>query len=94
MEDRREHWLRATLAHELGHHMTATMEWIWLASRLPLVYRKADPLAQRWALEYLMPAGEFVRAAAAGLRADEMAEWFGVPESWVAQRADWLRRTV
>lgn len=83
---RRERWLRATLAHELGHHFTGAPGWlVWCQGRAYWKW-KAEAAAQRWALEYLMPDDEFVEAAQRGERVDELAEWFGVPESWVVER--------
>ena len=50
--DRRERWLRAALAHELGHHFTATEGWLSLAAGHPFLSRACEAAAQRWALEY------------------------------------------
>lgn len=88
--ERRERWLRATLAHELGHHFTGSPGWLILAQGHPALRAKCEASAQRWALEYLMPADEFMQAAAAGERMDELADRFWVPESWVAQRIGML----
>lgn len=84
--EHRERWLRAVLAHELGHHFTATQGWLSLAVDCPDLDRACEAAAQRWALEYLMPWSEFSRVAARCAGPSEVAEYFFVPESWVWER--------
>ena len=90
----RERWLRATLAHELGHHTTGSPGWLALAQGSPVLRARCEAAAQRWALEYLMPEPEVWRAIRAGERVDELAERFWVPESWAAQRLAMLLRRI
>ena len=58
--ERRERWLRAALAHELGHHFTATAGWLRLAAEQPAIRLSCEAAARRWALDFLLPNEEFL----------------------------------
>lgn len=68
------------LAHEMGHCLTGS----FYRTDTPLMLRgRAEERADRWAVRRLVPLRELRRALRAGLRADELAEHFGVPEFFI-----------
>ena len=91
--ERRERWLRAALAHELGHHFTATGGWLALAVGHPALSRVCEAAAQRWALDYLLPWDEFAAFWNRFPSRHEAADHFYVPEACVEERLRRMRST-
>ena len=84
--ERRERWLRAVLAHELGHHFTATQGWLQLARRQPVLRSSCEQAAWRWALDFLLPDEAFVPFWRRSPNVFSAAEHFYVPESVVVDK--------
>lgn len=72
---------RVALAHELGHHTTGSLYLIDTASG---ERRKSERLADRWAIEFLVPYAELVSFAKQGNESlSALAEHFSVTEDFM-----------
>lgn len=89
--ERRERWLRAALAHELGHHFTTTGGWLRLAAGEPAIGRACEAAARRWALDFLLPNEEFLPFWRRYPNVQEAADHFYVPESFVVDKLGQVR---
>ena len=74
----------ACLAHEMGHCLTGSF---YTVDTGLCQQRRCEERADRWAIRQLVPLEDLKRAMKMGLRPDELAELFGVPE-------EFLRRCV
>lgn len=78
---------KACLAHELGHCLTGSFYNIYSSCD---IRSKREARAQRWAIQHLIPPQALEEAVAAGLTQPwELAEYFGVPESFVREAEEW-----
>ena len=89
--EHRERWLRVVLAHELGHHFTATEGWLRLAAKNPGIASRSEAAARRWALDFLLPDREFVRFWRRSPSLHEAADHFYVPESTVIDKLSYMQ---
>ncbi len=66
----------ALKAHELGHHFTCPGD---LRSIPPIVRKKSEVLAGRWALARIMPVEKLISAYQAGVRTvDELSDYLEI----------------
>lgn len=79
--------LRCTLAHELGHHYrTAGQHVVFASFKHDVSYSKAEALADRWAIEKLMPTKEFLEKLSTGMDILSLADYFWVTEEFIHKR--------
>lgn len=85
--------LRCVFAEELGHHFTLSGRKIGAtnyADRIQI--SKAEQQAQRWAVDFLVPAHDFCEVWDSGnTSVDTLAEHFGVTEGFIRVRARLIR---
>ena len=78
---------KACLAHELGHCLTGSFYNIYSSCD---IRSKREARAQKWAIRHLIPPQALEEAVAAGFTQPwELAEYFGVPESFVREAEEW-----
>lgn len=87
-----ERALRVVLAHELGHYFCGESGLFVAAERLQRQYISVDEYrARKWAVQFLVPWGEFSELAASYSLA-ELADIFYVTEDFVHFQFEELRR--
>ena len=78
---------RTKLAHELGHCLTGSFYNIYATADNR---RRHENRADKWAVEYLIPARELAEAVAAGYtQVWQLAEYFGVSEDMIRKALCW-----
>ena len=78
---------RTKLAHELGHCLTGSFYNIYATADNR---RRHENRADKWAVEYLIPARELDEAVAAGYtHLWHLAEYFGVSEDMIRKALCW-----
>ena len=76
-------------AHEIGHCATGTF---YTRDTPPVVRRKSEVTASRWAIRRLLPADELKEAFRAGYtEAWQLAELFNLPEDFINEAMDYYR---
>lgn len=80
---------RVHLAHELGHCKTGSFYNRWSAQD---VRQKYENRADKWAIEKLIPENELNAVVARGYTEPwELAEYFGVTETFVKKAVCWYQ---
>ena len=78
---------RVHLSHELGHCLTGSFYNIYATADNR---RRHENRADKWAVEYLIPARELDEAVAAGYtQLWQLAEYFGVSEDMIRKALCW-----
>lgn len=84
---------RSVLAHEVGHHFTLAGDYsIHPSTEYDRPMRsKFERLAERWAIDYMVPVNDLMSLCRKGYPVWEIAERLQVPEEWVVDK---LRRVI
>lgn len=85
---RRERYLRAVFAEELGHHFTTAGAWVRAASSVTdkVMRSKVEQKAIEWAEDYLIDDAELLHCWRLYQDADECADHFWVPRTLVMDK--------